>query len=277
MAAGVVVYRTGENSLKKVGGLRRSMPVTFLAFTVAALSISGFPGFNGFVSKGMVVAAAHETSNYVFFGEDVLWWLLILGGVGTFASFAKFEWYAFLGSEASHDAGDANNGQKAVLLALAAACILLGVYPDVLFEMLPGDGWTAHPFTAGHIAEGFVLAAAGVGGFLAARPLLSRAGVPRDVDAVVNPIVFYGTRYTVRATVELYSAVDAFVVSLARASVDVARDPSAAITGAAPSTLSNRFEERLEETPGESGLRLGLGEGVLVLSAVLAGLLYLFI
>ncbi|ERH01809.1 MAG: formate hydrogenlyase subunit 3/multisubunit Na+/H+ antiporter, MnhD subunit [Halonotius sp. J07HN6] len=64
MTAGVVIYRTGEESLKKLGGLAREMPITAGAFSVAALSIAGFPGFNGFVSKGIVISASHYS-----FGE----------------------------------------------------------------------------------------------------------------------------------------------------------------------------------------------------------------
>ncbi|ESS03182.1 MAG: formate hydrogenlyase subunit 3/multisubunit Na+/H+ antiporter, MnhD subunit, partial [uncultured archaeon A07HR67] len=39
MTAGVVIYRTGEESLKKLGGLAREMPLTAAVFAVAALSI----------------------------------------------------------------------------------------------------------------------------------------------------------------------------------------------------------------------------------------------
>lgn len=41
-----------------MGGLARFIPVTCIACIIAALSISGAPGFNGFVSKGMVIASA---------------------------------------------------------------------------------------------------------------------------------------------------------------------------------------------------------------------------
>ncbi|TKX52440.1 Na(+)/H(+) antiporter subunit D, partial [Halorubrum sp. SS7] len=97
MTAGVVVYRTGEENLKKLGGLAREMPLTAGAFVVAALSIAGFPGFNGFVSKGIIISGSHYTFGkgpLPLGGFGTLEWLLLLGGVGTFMSFIKFGYYA---------------------------------------------------------------------------------------------------------------------------------------------------------------------------------------
>jgi len=271
MGAGTVVYRTGENSLKKVSGMRHTMPVTFVAFTVAALSISAFPGFNGFVSKGMIVDAAHEMEkSYALFGEDILWWLLILGGVGTFMSFIKFEYYAFLGDEATHDVRDANLGQKAVMLSVAGACVLLGLFPEVLFSLLPDAGKDLHPYSTSHITEGLGLAVAGVVGFYASKPLLKRVGHLPDVDAVYNPVVFYGTRAVVRGTTDAFAAVNRVVVRLAKGAVGVVNDPAGAVVRNVPESLRLRYEERRAETPGETGTRLGIGESILVVSAVLA-------
>ena len=56
MAIGVIIWKTGENALSRVGGLQKKMPVTAIAFWIAAFSIAGVPLFNGFVSKGMVLA-----------------------------------------------------------------------------------------------------------------------------------------------------------------------------------------------------------------------------
>jgi multicomponent Na+:H+ antiporter subunit D len=95
MTVGVVIYRTGKESLTQIGGLGRQMPITAITFTIAALSIAGFPGFNGFVSKGMVIGAAQKKH------LDVLWYLLLAGGVGTFLSFIKLGYSAFIEGEYS--------------------------------------------------------------------------------------------------------------------------------------------------------------------------------
>ena len=84
MTVGVIIWKTGENTLDKLGGLMRKMPVTAIAFWIAAFSISGVPLFNGFVSKGMVVTAAQQTNTLLFV-------LLEIASFGTFLSFLKLD------------------------------------------------------------------------------------------------------------------------------------------------------------------------------------------
>jgi multicomponent Na+:H+ antiporter subunit D len=244
MTVGVIIYRTGQEDLKKLGGLWREMPITALAFVIAALSIAGFPGFNGFVSKGMVITAAHYKH------LDALWWMLIIGGVGTFMSFIKLGWYAFFrpsepeitvadgGQGASAVAGgirDANRGQAIAMLTVAGLCVLYGLYPDALFTLLPGEGASeAHPFTLSHLGEGFALAAAGLIGFaLVKKPLEKVHGVP-DLDAIYNPLAFYGARTLVRGVTDTYAAIDRLAVALATYGMTLAAQPRAVLGGALP-------------------------------------------
>ena len=276
MTAGVIVYRTGENSLKKLGGgLWRRTPVVFVAFTVAALSISGFPGFNGFVSKGMITSAAHKTDIYVVGGEDVLWWLMMVGAVGTFMSFVKFGYYAFFYGSYDGTLREGNFGQKVAVSSLAVACFALGVVPALLLDVLPFAGdWSYTTFTVGHILEGLVLAVLGVVGFYVARGAINRIGVAPDVDALYNPAVFYGTRVTARATTGGYAFVDSAAVRLARVSAWAVNEPRDAIESALPRGAHGWYDKRVTSTPGETGLRVGIGETILVISLVLSAVLF---
>ena len=58
MCMGAIIYRTGKNNLTDMGGLARKMPITTITCVIAALSISGVVGFNGYISKGMIIHAA---------------------------------------------------------------------------------------------------------------------------------------------------------------------------------------------------------------------------
>ena len=59
MAAGLVIHAlAGEQDIRKMGGLRRLMPFTFVAFIVGTLSLTGIPPFSGFFSKDSILAAA---------------------------------------------------------------------------------------------------------------------------------------------------------------------------------------------------------------------------
>ncbi|WP_136717893.1 Na(+)/H(+) antiporter subunit D [Halorientalis salina] len=228
MTVGVVIYRTGKEDLNDLGGLARKMPITAVTFFVAAFSIAGFPGFNGFVSKGMVIVAAHEEH------LDVLWYLLLAGGVGTFLSFIKLGYYVFLHGEYDGAVRDANPGQSVAMVATAALCIVYGLYPPALYALLPGS-FAYHPFTPDHLAEGFLLAAAGIVGFVVLKTPLKKTGLAPDLDRLYNPGVFYGSRGIVVAVTEVYAAVDEAVVDLTRKTVRAVKDPNgvaASVTGA---------------------------------------------
>ena len=129
MAVGVIIWKTGENLLSRIGGLQKKMPVTAIAFWVAAFSISGVPLFNGFVSKGMVILAAENTSVW-------LWLLLEIASFGTFLSFLKLGYFAFLRS-GSTEASDPPLLMQAGMLGTAALCIIIGIYPQILYGILP--------------------------------------------------------------------------------------------------------------------------------------------
>ncbi|GAB6860057.1 Na(+)/H(+) antiporter subunit D [Haloplanus litoreus] len=238
MTAGAVVYSTGEENLKYLGGLARKMPVTAIAFTIAALSIAGFPGFNGFVSKGIVISASHYSfvKGPLVVGDFyTLELLLLLGGVGTFLSFIKFGYYAFLhGPYEGDPVTPAPRPQQVAMILVAALCVFYGVFDGALFSLLPFDvtdetvvTHVYHTYTVGHIVEGLALAAAGVVGFVVLKKPLSKVGRVPDVDAGYNPLVFYGTRALVVGVTETYAAVDRVVVSLVDRAAAVRADPAA--------------------------------------------------
>ncbi|GAB5447585.1 monovalent cation/H+ antiporter subunit A [Gymnodinialimonas sp.] len=61
MTAGIVDHETHTRDIKRLGGLRHLMPITFVIGTVAALSMAGIPLFNGFLSKEMMLEEASHT------------------------------------------------------------------------------------------------------------------------------------------------------------------------------------------------------------------------
>ena len=266
MTAGVVISRTDTQSLKYLGGLGRALPVTALAFTVAALSISGFPGFNGFVSKGMITAAAHKEH------LDGIFYILLAAGVGTFMSFIKFGYYAFLKkSSETWTIQPSVTGQRIAMLGVAGLCVVLGLFPDALFALLPGSTADAHPFTLSHLGEGFALAALGVVGFRLLKRPLSKVGPGVDVDRVIEPLTFYGVRGVVRGATGLFAAVDRGAVAATRRAFAAASDPYGAIRGPLSGVVGG------DEPLRDGSLRASIATSVLlvvvVLAATLVGLL----
>ncbi len=77
LGAGSVIHAMGgEQDIRKMGGLRKHLPVTFYTFLIAAIAISGIPPFAGFFSKD-------EILGYAFAGNRLVWLLGILGSVLT--------------------------------------------------------------------------------------------------------------------------------------------------------------------------------------------------
>ncbi len=60
-AGSVIIALHHEQDLRKMGGLKRRMPITFITFWIGSLALAGIPPFAGFFSKDMIVEAVHES------------------------------------------------------------------------------------------------------------------------------------------------------------------------------------------------------------------------
>jgi len=269
MAVGVVIYRTGVEDIRDMGGLWRVMPVTFLVYLVGAASITAVPGFNGFISKGMVIDSAHELHNFeLLFGEGLLWWLLILGGVGTFMSFIKLGYYVFFHGSATLSPDDATPFQTAGMVLAGGACVFFGVFYGQLIELMPftevirSDAVYFNPYSTSHLTESAALLTAGFVGFFALkRPLGWLAHHMRDVDAVTHPAAFYLARGSVWGVTELWAAVDRVVMKTVATVEWTAMHP----------------REALGRAGVDVEIRTGIGRSVLFLTLAAGVALFVFV
>ena len=73
LGAGSVIHAMGgEQDIRKMGGLRKKMPLTYFTFLAATLAISGIPPFSGFFSKDLILSKAFE--------QNMIVYVLALGG-----------------------------------------------------------------------------------------------------------------------------------------------------------------------------------------------------
>ena len=70
LCAGAVIHVVHSNEIKDMGGLRKLMPITHIAFLIACLAIAGIPPFSGFFSKEEILTAAYN-SNKLIYGMGV--------------------------------------------------------------------------------------------------------------------------------------------------------------------------------------------------------------
>ena len=82
LCAGSVIHAMGgEQDMRKMGGLRKAIPVTFWTMFIATFAISGVPGFAGFFSKDEILEAAQHSNG-------PLWLLgLVAAGLTSFYMF----------------------------------------------------------------------------------------------------------------------------------------------------------------------------------------------
>lgn len=62
LTVGIIDHETGTRDLRTLGGLRKYMPVTFIAAAIAGLSMAGLPPMFGFLAKETLLASATHPS-----------------------------------------------------------------------------------------------------------------------------------------------------------------------------------------------------------------------
>ncbi|NCP65529.1 MAG: Na(+)/H(+) antiporter subunit D [Paraglaciecola sp.] len=132
MSAGVVIYRTGKNKCMELGGLFRTMPITTACGIIGALAISSFPLTSGFTTKSMISQAAVD--------GNLLWVYMALtaASAGVFLHAGiKFPWFVFFQRDSGLRPKDAPWNMSLAMIIFAALCILLGVFPELLYALLP--------------------------------------------------------------------------------------------------------------------------------------------
>ncbi|UCF70138.1 MAG: hypothetical protein JSW49_08025, partial [candidate division WOR-3 bacterium] len=145
LSAGSVEYRTKTTDMDSLGGLGVKMPVTFFAFVIAALAISGVPPLNGFYSKWMIYQGIIETR-----GATNVWFIFLIcamfGSILTLAYNLKLIHSIFLGERPKdfNKVREARFEMVVPVLLLALGCIGFGIFAQALplrYLILPSLGF----------------------------------------------------------------------------------------------------------------------------------------
>ena len=139
LAAGsVIIAMHHEQDIRKMGGLKKYMPITYWTSLIGSLALIGFPFFSGFFSKDMIIEAVHASQ----LGAAGYAYIMVLLGVfiTAFYSFRMF-FLVFHGEERMDDHTKAHlkESPRVVvipLIALAIPSVLAGYFVD---PMVVGD------------------------------------------------------------------------------------------------------------------------------------------
>jgi len=160
MVAGVIYLQLHDLNMYNLGGLWRKMPFTAVACLVAALGITGMPGFNGFASKSMLHHAIIEAYKYGHPSFKYAEYLFTIISAGTVCSFIKLFGFTFLGKlPEKYEKMDFTKYRimDMAMGGLAGLIIFVGLKPEFILKkfILPAlSGITYDPeFIAKYIAK----------------------------------------------------------------------------------------------------------------------------
>ena len=176
LAAGsVIIGMHHEQDMRRMGGLRKYMPITFWTSVIGTLALVGTPFFSGFYSKDVIIEAAKHGGERAGWIGTYAYWAVLLGAfVTSFYSF-RLLYMTYFGKERfrevahddhGHDAHHDDHGHHGVhephespwvvtlpLILLAIPSVAVGFF--TVGPMLFGTDWSGHhettPFFAGAI------------------------------------------------------------------------------------------------------------------------------
>jgi NADH-quinone oxidoreductase subunit L len=197
LAAGsVIIALHHEQDMRRMGGLRRAMPITYWTLLIGAISSAGIPGFAGFFSKDAIIEAVrHSATPGATFA-----YLCVLSTVFVTATYTfRMVFMAFHGPQrfdAAHPPHESPLVVTLPLVLLAIPSVAAGwwvgsvVYGDYFGEALPptpGDYHGLAPFMLHGLASApFWLAVAGIATawFL----YLKKPQIPRKIAIKLGPL-----------------------------------------------------------------------------------------
>jgi len=200
LCAGSVIHLVHSNEMKDMGGLRKLMPVTHIAFLIACLAIAGVPPFAGFFSKEEILSAAYQNNRGIY----VL--ALFTSAVTAFYMFRLYFsifWNkttdSLFATHEEHHHGEGPVTMKLPLLILMLCAAAVGFIP--FSEFVSSD---SHPFhSAIHIGFSILPVALGLCGIaLAALFYLKQNDKPEKIANSIQG--FYKAAYRKFYVDELY-------------------------------------------------------------------------
>ncbi len=212
MSAGSVLYMTGKSKCTELGGLYKTMPYTLLFGCIGALSISAFPLTSGFTTKSMII----ESSVH----QHLIWaWLTLeIASAGVFLHAGiKFPYFVFFAKDKGLRPGETNKSMLIAMGFLSFLCIFLGVYPQVIYKILPYPvaGYTA--YTPSHVVTQMQLLMFSALVFFLLLPLLKRTDtISLDTDWFYRKGGKYAYIFFDKTLNTINYYVDKFIISIVK-------------------------------------------------------------
>jgi NADH-quinone oxidoreductase subunit L len=138
LGAGSVIHALhGEQDIRKMGGLKKYISITYITFFIGVLAISGIPPFAGFFSKDEILAHAFEKS-------PIVWGVAVLASLLTSFYMFRLLFLVFFGKERASEEKikhihESPSSITVPLIALAVLSVIGGFMG--IPEILGGKNW----------------------------------------------------------------------------------------------------------------------------------------
>lgn len=210
LGSGSVIHAlSGEQDIRRMGGLRRFLPITSYTFLAGTLAISGVPLFSGFFSKDEILGALYEK------GYTIHWFIALLTAVLTAFYMLRlyirtFEGETRMGEETKHHVHESPPSMIIPLLILAVLSVvggyigvpefmgkIVGIQPDIFQQFLTPSIFieeisrTAHHLIGDWALVGLSTAAAFLGIGIAIYMYVVRPSLPEEIAKSPTLSPFY--------------------------------------------------------------------------------------
>ena len=132
-AASVIKALSGEQNIKKMGGLAKDLPFTFRCYLAGTFALMALPPFSGFFSKDEILWSLFASSHYALFSFAFV--------IGFFTCFymTRLSFYVFFGEQKTKPSSKEQKGFYVPLMILALLSVFSGVMgvPHLFSEILP--------------------------------------------------------------------------------------------------------------------------------------------
>lgn len=132
LAIAAVAYRTGTTSMSKLGGMIHKMPITFVTYLIAIISLAGIPPMGGFISKWLIIQGFAK-SGLIFIAAAAFF-----GSIGSFMYVFRPLAAVFLGQllPEHRDVKEVNAFMLIPMVILSGLSVFFGVFPKFALETI---------------------------------------------------------------------------------------------------------------------------------------------
>lgn len=133
MCAGIIAEETGRKNISQLKGIGRRLPVTMIAFTIAALGMIGIPPLAGFSTKWFIAMGSGEAMQPIFIG------VLLVSSMLNAAYFLPIVYTAFFDKpDDDLELPEGKQKETTYLMLFPIAATAVGTFVLGIFATLPG-------------------------------------------------------------------------------------------------------------------------------------------